>query len=83
MRRLNRVSIFTGKKAFSRLKFGKNDALLVLIFALAVGVADLAHLIGLEEEDLAESFVGVDTRRQGCGVGDFRVTNPPTRARRG
>ncbi len=45
--------------------------MLVLILTFAVGVADLADFVGLEEEDLAEAFVGVDARGQGCGVGDF------------
>ena len=40
-------------------------------FPFAVGVADLADLVGLEEEDLAEAFVGIDARGQRRGVGDF------------
>jgi hypothetical protein len=42
-----------------------------LVFAFAVGVADFAHFVGLEEQDLAEAFVGVDAGRERRGVGDL------------
>src|SRR5207237_7916722 len=43
-----------------------------LIFAFAVGVAGLADLVGLEKENLAEAFVGVDFGGQWSGVGDLQ-----------
>ena len=52
-------------------ELGQHDSLLMLILAFAVGIADLAGLIALEEENLAESFVGVHLGREGSGVGDF------------
>jgi len=36
------------------LKPGKHNPLLFLIFALAAGIADLARLIGAEEQNLAQ-----------------------------
>jgi hypothetical protein len=42
------------------LKLGKDDPLLLLIFPSPVGIADLADLVGLKEQDLAQPFVGVD-----------------------
>jgi hypothetical protein len=42
------------------LELGKDDPLLLLILPLPVGIADLADLIGLKEQDLAQPFVGVD-----------------------
>jgi hypothetical protein len=42
------------------LKLGKDDPLLLLILPSPVGIADLADLIGLKEQDLAQPFVGVD-----------------------
>jgi hypothetical protein len=53
------------------LHLRQHNPLLRLIFALAVGVAGFAHLVGLEEQNLAESFVGVDARRKRCRAGDF------------
>src|ERR1019366_2100789 len=47
-----------------QLQLRKYDSLLVLVLSLAVGVTDLAHFVGLEEENLAETFVGVDARGQ-------------------
>jgi hypothetical protein len=61
---------------FDSLQFPQHNPLPRLVFALAVGVAGFAHLVGLEEQNLAESFVGVDARRKRCGVGDFEVTKP-------
>lgn len=46
------------------LKFGQNDPRLVLILSFSICVTDLAHLVGLKEENLAESFVGVDLGRE-------------------
>jgi hypothetical protein len=42
------------------LELGKDDPLLLLILPLPVGIADLADLVGLKEQDLAQPFVGVD-----------------------
>src|SRR3954470_8483136 len=53
------------------LQLRKNYPLLVLILPFAIFVAGLAGLVGLEEEDLAESFVGVDLGGQGRGVRDL------------
>src|SRR5664280_1541200 len=68
------------------LQLGQDDALLLLILSLAVGVAGLAHVvgIGLEEEDLAQALVGVDARRQWRGVRDLeRHKSLPLRLERG
>ena len=53
------------------LKPGKNDSLLFLILALAIGVTDLAGLAGAEKQNPAQPFVGVNPGWQGGGVGDF------------
>jgi hypothetical protein len=45
--------------------------LLVLVFSLAVCVANLADFVGLEEENLAQAFIGVDARGQRRCVGDL------------
>jgi len=50
-------------RAPSLLQLGKHNALLVLILALAIGVADLAGLIGTEEQNLAQPLVGVNLGR--------------------
>jgi hypothetical protein len=42
------------------LQLGQHDAFLGLVFAFAVGVAGFADFVGLEEDDLAQAFVGVD-----------------------
>jgi len=44
----------------------------MLILALAVGVADLAGLVGTEEENLAQPFVGINPGRKRCSVRDFQ-----------
>src|ERR1700722_19500104 len=49
----------------------QNDAVLVLILALAVRIADLTGLIGLEEENLAESLVGIHASRKRGRIGDL------------
>src|SRR5262249_8365914 len=53
------------------LQARKHDAALRLIFALFVLVADFAVFVGLEENDLAQAFIGVDLRGQRSGVADF------------
>jgi len=50
--------------ALSILQLRKHDSLLGLILSLAVGVAGFADFVGLEKDDLAEPFVGVDSRGQ-------------------
>jgi len=53
------------------LQLRQYDSLLMLVLSLAIGVADLAHLIGLEEQNLAQAFVGVDALgecEKDCGV---------------
>src|SRR5947199_9679269 len=54
------------------LKFRQHDSLLRLVFAFAVGVANFADFVGLEEEDLAQAFVGVDAGRKRRRVRDFQ-----------
>src|SRR5581483_6438390 len=59
---------------------GEREALLVLVLALLVGVADLADVLGLEEEDLGDALAGVDLGRQRSGVADLdRDATPPLR----
>ena len=53
------------------LQLWQQDALLVLIFAFAVGIRDFANLVALEEEHLGDAFIGVDFGGQRSGVGDF------------
>src|SRR6266700_4266282 len=43
---------------------GEGNPALPLVFPAAVFVRRLAHLVGLEEDDLRDAFVGVDLRRQ-------------------
>src|SRR6266702_1277984 len=53
-------------------ELGEDDPLLILVLALAVGVADFAGLISMEEQDLAKPLVGIDFGWQRCSVGDFQ-----------
>src|SRR6185437_196908 len=53
-------------------QFGKHDTLLLLIFALAIGIADFAGLISPEKQNLAQSLVGVNLGRQRRGIGNFQ-----------
>jgi hypothetical protein len=39
------------------------DSLLLLVFSFAVGITYFARLIALEEQDLAQTFIGIDPRR--------------------
>src|SRR6266849_8675325 len=77
-------SLFTQRRAFSRptlalqepppapaLELRQNDSLLILVLALAVRVTGLAHLVGLEEQNLAQPFIGVDLGRQRRRVRDL------------
>src|SRR3546814_5105911 len=47
-----------------RSKLGQRDALLPHIFPRAVGVARLARLVTLEEQELARAFIGIDLDRK-------------------
>ena len=53
------------------LQLWKDYSLLGLVLAFAVGVAGFADFVGLEEDDLAEAFVGVDACGKWRGVGDL------------
>jgi len=55
------ILCWSGTAGFSQL--GQDDALLALVFALLVLVADFRGLVSLEKQDLAKAFVGIDT----CG----------------
>src|SRR5690349_8930811 len=61
-----------GPLSTARLQLGQHNALLRLVLALAVFVADLAHLIRLQEKDLAQSLVRINARGQGSGVRDLQ-----------
>src|SRR5678816_3322384 len=43
------------------LQFRQYDSFLCLVFSFTVGIAGLADFVRLEEDDLTETFVGVDT----------------------
>src|ERR1051326_8037298 len=60
------------------LKLGQHDSLLRLIFPFTVGVAGFTDLVGLEEDDLAEAFVGIDACRKWSGIGDFQRSEEHT-----
>src|SRR5207249_8855166 len=49
----------------------QHDSALGLVFAFLVFVADFAGVARLEEDDLAEAFVGVNFCGQWSGVADF------------
>src|SRR5678815_3214605 len=49
----------------------QHDAFLRLVFAFAIFLADFADFVGFEEEDLAQSFVGVDLCGKRRRVGDY------------
>jgi len=57
---MNRFNQGTAKSA---LELREHNSLLVLILALAIGVADLAGFIGAKEQNLAQPFVGVNLGR--------------------
>src|SRR6266700_722451 len=57
----------TGKTSQSR----EDDAALRLILAFFVFVADFAIVVGLEENDLAQSFVRINLCGQRRGIADF------------
>src|SRR3546814_7548195 len=42
------------------------------LFARAIGIADLARLIALQEKELARAFIGVDLGRKRRGVGKLQ-----------
>jgi hypothetical protein len=45
------------------LEFRQHDPLLRLILTFAIGITGLADLVGFEEYDLAEAFVGINAGR--------------------
>ena len=50
------------------LQLRQDDSLLILVLAPSVRITDLADLIGLEKQDLTQSFVCIDFRGQRGGV---------------
>jgi hypothetical protein len=50
------------------LQLWKHDPFLRLVLSFAIRVAGLAHLIRLEEQNLAQTFIGINARRQGRRV---------------
>src|SRR3954467_10680277 len=66
------------------LKLRQDYTGLLLVFAVLVLVAGLAGFVALEEEDLAQAFVGVDLCRQRGGVRDLERNEAfPFRLERG
>jgi hypothetical protein len=61
LRPLKQFNQGTAKK--SALELGQHNSLLVLILALAIGIADLTGFIGAKEQNLAQPFVGVNLGR--------------------
>lgn len=57
---------------------GKGNAALSLVLASTITVGGFTSLIGLKEQHLSHTFVGVDLGRQGCCVGKLKrdVTFP-------
>src|SRR3954468_4567709 len=57
----------------SWLELGQGHPGLLLVLALLVGITGLANVVcvGLEEEDLANPFVGVNLGGQGSGITDL------------
>ena len=55
----------------TNLQLRQHNPFLRLIFAFAVGIAGLADFVRLKEQNLTQAFVGINTRRQRRGVGDF------------
>ena len=53
------------------LQLRQHDALLGLILSFAIGVTGLADLIRLEEDNLAQPFVGVDLCRKRRRIGNL------------
>src|SRR5215472_13315348 len=52
-------------------KLWQDDSLLSLVLSFSVGVAGFADFVGFEEDDLAQAFVGIDSRRKRRSVRDF------------
>lgn len=50
------------------LELRQDDSLLGLVLAFTVGVTGFADFVGLEENDLAKAFVGVNAGRKRRGV---------------
>src|SRR5579864_3692883 len=60
---------FSGKMG---LEPREHDALLRLVLPLFILVRNFTFLVGLEEENLAKSFVGIDLRWKRSGIADFQ-----------
>ena len=54
--------------AFLSSGLRKGNAGLTLIFTTAIFIADFANFIRLKKQHLRHAFVGIDLRRQGCGI---------------
>src|SRR5437773_9506395 len=54
------------------LQTWQNDAALCLILPFLIPVADFALLVRHKENHLTQPFIGVNLRRQRCGVADFQ-----------
>src|SRR5207302_2812253 len=66
------------------LQLRQYDSLLCLVFSLTVRIAGLADFVRLEENNLTQTFVGIDTCRQGGAVGNFQGHEAfPLRLKRG
>src|SRR5438270_9084132 len=61
-----RSTIHTG------LQFRQHNPRLLLVFPGFVFVADVGRLVALEEENLAEAFIGINLCRKGRAVGNFQ-----------
>jgi hypothetical protein len=54
---------------------GKHNLMLLLIISSAIGIADSRGRTGAEKQNLAQSFVGVNSGRQRCGFEISRLQN--------
>ena len=61
-----------------RSQLRQHDALLVLVLALAICVAHFTHFVGLEEQDLAQTFVCIDARGQSGVVFEISSVTKPS-----
>src|SRR5216684_8153158 len=68
--------MLTAECWMSPLQLRQHDPLLRLVLSLAILIAGLADFVRLEEEDLAQPFIGVDLRRQWSGVRDLERDKP-------
>src|SRR5579864_9131890 len=71
-----KVSLIPAARYKKPLQLRQHDPTLLLVFSGFVFVAGFARLVALEEEDLAEAFIGIDFGRQRRGIGDFQSDEP-------